>query len=604
MERYHTIVKIERIRQELQQGEFDKAYETASKINVDKLKSMSDLSLIAETYVHVGRFEEAKNYYLKIYGRTHSKRILSKLVHVYIKLGDAAKAERYLSQYDELAPKDFYRHIFRYNLYKIEGRNVHECIPVLEALKDVEYIDHWAYELAKMYHKAGEKEQCITECNDIILWFGEGKYVEKAKALKAYYNNNLHITLAGEGAKVVAEEIKRKIIVQEDNESPSEDDFMSDISKGIESVVEELTKTIEIPKSFERKKTVRKDNNQKEGKNKKEAKEVSDNKANIKVDNKSKHINDMKDIMSDEEFEKTIYELLEEELANKDDQKTEVPKEIQTLFTYPELPEDIIDFSELEELNNIIREKDISLEELLGSFLHIPLLRDQLNKSLKLICSNKINNTNIIITGDKGQNGLIMLFAKRMTKVLYNLELVKSNKVALINADKINGMELSKKKNRLMDCCIIIENAGTLNKNAVTDILSLCDEAKGSIAVILEDIKADMNQMLKKHPEVTGIFSNRINLPKYSITEWKQYLYEKFKEQDYDLDVKAESLLELKINGIINSGDGDVFELINEFARMSIKKAEKRNSELLIQLSTDLKFDSTQLMIISEEDLA
>ena len=187
MEKYQIIVKIGQIKKYLEQGECIKAATLAAEIDPKKLKSMSDLSVIAEAYFQSMQYKKARSLFLQIYEKTKSRRILAQLVHLSIKLEDAVEAEKYLSQYIEIAPNDFYQYIFRYSIDRLLNKPDEELIRDLEAIKKAEYMENWAYELAKLYHKTGDEKRCVAECSDIILWFGSGIYVEKAKALRAYY---------------------------------------------------------------------------------------------------------------------------------------------------------------------------------------------------------------------------------------------------------------------------------------------------------------------------------------------------------------------------------------------------------------------------------
>ena len=178
-------------------------------MDIKKIKNILDMNLLAEVYEANGRYEEAKDLYLNIYKKAHSRKSLFKLINILIKLNDSREAEYYFEQYERIAPDDFYNYIFRYYIEKIKGGTYESLIAILEELKKKEYIEKWAYELAKLYYKAGMEEECIRECSDIVLWFGEGTYVEKAKILRSYY--------AGEADKEwIMREFKRRSKSEED----------------------------------------------------------------------------------------------------------------------------------------------------------------------------------------------------------------------------------------------------------------------------------------------------------------------------------------------------------------------------------------------------
>ena len=187
MERYDNIVKIEEMRKLADVNQYEKAMKILETMDTGKIKALTDLSIIADVYMQNERYEEAMVVLTKVYGKTKTRRVLYQLVDLAIKRGNAVEAEDYLERYIKAAPQDSSRFIFRYCIDKLNGEPYEVLIAALEQLKEYEYYEMWAYELAKLYHKAGMKDKCVRECSDIILWFGEGIYVEKAKLLKGYY---------------------------------------------------------------------------------------------------------------------------------------------------------------------------------------------------------------------------------------------------------------------------------------------------------------------------------------------------------------------------------------------------------------------------------
>lgn len=169
----------------MEAGEYSRALELAKTVEAAKLKSAADLSVIAEAYYKNSEYETALVYFEQIYQRTQTRRILINLINLCLKLSMADMAESYLRDFEEMAPKDFYCHIFRYRIDKLRGESLDVLIYDLELLKEDNYMEDWAYELAKLYHKNGQTDQCIAECDDIILWFGSGTYVERARGLRA-----------------------------------------------------------------------------------------------------------------------------------------------------------------------------------------------------------------------------------------------------------------------------------------------------------------------------------------------------------------------------------------------------------------------------------
>ncbi len=185
---YDNFLKIKEIRRVLKVENYEKALRILDTMNLNKVKKIGDIELIVKVFIENKRYQEAFELLVDIYEKTQSRKTLYELVGLSIKSNNIEDAQRYLEEYEVLAADDFYCYIFRYMIYKKQGKPLEVLIETLENLKKKQYIEKWAYELAKLYYKAGLEEKCIKECSDIILWFAEGKYVEKAIVLKAYYS--------------------------------------------------------------------------------------------------------------------------------------------------------------------------------------------------------------------------------------------------------------------------------------------------------------------------------------------------------------------------------------------------------------------------------
>lgn len=210
MGNYESIIKVEEIRRLLSEERYEKAEQVLDTLDVAKIKQASDLSLFAEVYCKNNRFDEAYQLLVRIYEKNHTRRVLYQLVEICIQRKDIENAKEYLKEYESVEPEDFYRYVFLYKIQKMSGESIENQIETLEYLKQTEYIEQWAYELAKLYHKAGNKEKCVKECKDICLWFGEGIYVEKAKLLKLYYEDDANQPNIIEELKSKAKKSKEK----------------------------------------------------------------------------------------------------------------------------------------------------------------------------------------------------------------------------------------------------------------------------------------------------------------------------------------------------------------------------------------------------------
>lgn len=234
---YENIVKIEEMRKRMGEGDYETALKILNTMSLKKVKKTSDLSIMAEVYEKNGRYEEAIDLLQRIYEKSKTRKIVFQLTMLSIKMFHIEDAEYYFKEYQLLAPNDFYNEIFRYKIDKLKGEPYEKLIATLVALKKKEYIEKWAYELAKLYYKAGMEKECIEECSNIILWFGEGSYVEKAKMLKAYYSGETN-------KEKMIEELKRRAqlaqLEKESYDNPEKENLETQIpeSENAESLEE------------------------------------------------------------------------------------------------------------------------------------------------------------------------------------------------------------------------------------------------------------------------------------------------------------------------------------------------------------------------------
>lgn len=172
----------------LAEGNVHMAEELADSINWKRVRNANSLIKAAEVYEAVERFDDAKENLLLAYERSPIGRmIVYRLAELELRTGNFDEAMEHYEEFVEMAPNDNLKFVLKYRIYKAKGAGIEEQIQILEDLKDQEYMEEWAYELAYLYHQAGMSEKCIEACDELILWFGDGAYVEKALELKMLY---------------------------------------------------------------------------------------------------------------------------------------------------------------------------------------------------------------------------------------------------------------------------------------------------------------------------------------------------------------------------------------------------------------------------------
>lgn len=188
MDKYEYKVKVDTIKEYIGQGKYHDAAEIADGIDWRKCKSSMMLCTISDLYKVTKQYNEAKKLLLLAYEmRQGGKNVCYSLCEVCMKLNEYDQALNFYREFVQLAPKDPSRFVLQYKLYEMQGASLENRIFVLEELKREDYREKWGYELAFLYHKAGEITLCVQECDELILWFGSGKYVYKAMELKQLY---------------------------------------------------------------------------------------------------------------------------------------------------------------------------------------------------------------------------------------------------------------------------------------------------------------------------------------------------------------------------------------------------------------------------------
>lgn len=189
MDKYEYKVRAEEIKALIAEGEFAEAVKIADTIDWRRVKSVMMLCTISDLYKINRRFQESKDILLMAYERHPGGRlIVYSLCELSVKMGEYVQAIEYYKEFVQIAPKDTGRYILQYKLYEAQDVSLEERIAVLEEFKKRDYREKWAYELAYLYHRVGLETKCVEECDEMILWFGEGRYVIKALELKQLHH--------------------------------------------------------------------------------------------------------------------------------------------------------------------------------------------------------------------------------------------------------------------------------------------------------------------------------------------------------------------------------------------------------------------------------
>lgn len=612
---YENIVKIEEIRRKTDDGDYLSAQKVLDTMDIKKVKNIADLNLMAEVFSVNERYDEAAELYLKIYDKNKTRKSVYQLIDISIKRNNSSDAEYYLSKYEKIAPKDFYISVFRYKIDKLKGEPYEKLIDTLVTLKKTEYSEQWAYELAKLYYKAGMEKECIQECSDIILWFGDGIYVEKAKMLRSYYS--------GEADKdKIMEELKRRsavtglgddvLVKEEDNANgygqndleeanddlvndiytatdflteQSEEEFEVDLRKDVQSILIEEDSTLAsdmkiayLPEEADQDTFYQ------------EAMSPS----SVEEFDSSKDYDSLEEVEPQEEPSEASYQ---EEVIRSDKEQAE--KEVEETI-YRLLEEDSMD-EEDKKLSQFADELQINPDEIFGNFLHIMSIKKQIVKGLESIMQDNTKAVLMMITGTAGAGKTTM--AKDMALFLSKAGKLKSSKVAKISAEKLNTVDLDSKKETLRDCCLVIENASNLKRQTIDKLLELVQSLNGDIAVIFEENKMNMNKLFREYPKLMDLLKNRIHLPQYTVDDLMSFACACLKQQDYRLSPKAEAILRSKISHIAKKSEQHRYlEQIDNLMQEVMNCADIRTGGQLSKLASQGRLKDVEVLSILPED--
>lgn len=534
-----------------------------------------------------GDYLQAKDLLAKAYKKRKSRGIILDMLDCCLNLGELDEAEKYFDEYHRVAPNDTTTlYSYRYQLEKKKGRDVSLLITILEELKASDYIEEYAYELAKQYHKAGKTEECMEECKEIILWFGEGAYVERAKALLAYYKGEIgleEIKTAGE--RYVAEQMAKQ---QESASIGEEAGVENETTPEVETDLETDTKI--------------------ENADSEEFMPQDDPKPVDKSDAKNDSEYSEESIESEEDFLPEI-DLSEidfnvdesQEDSNKVEQKEHEIDSRESYELYePEIASEleIVKGSKLEKL---LLEKDIQIENVCKNFMRIESVRKQIIRSLEMIL-NERGRLFLVITGER-QTGKTTL-AYYLIKLLYHMDLVKHDRAAVIDAEKLNEISISDRRDEIEDCNLLIERAGDMKEKTLEELLRVFQGKKNGTCVILEDNSRNINKLLRGKEDLNRRFNNRIHLSKYSTEDLMGFAFDYIAREDYTIDKMAAEVLREKIEGIVRT-TVDEKRLVStlDLVKRVLENSERRNGTAILAMAATGQFKEGNFLVLISEDV-
>lgn len=614
IERYRAIVKLEDIRTLFESGEYDTAKAAADSIRKERLKDSSDLFLLAVLYRKCGEYALAKEFLLRIYEKKVTWHVLEELMEVCLAAKEPQEAGRYLKEYCRISKGDPRNYIYEYRIGRQMHRPDEELLPILQTLKEEEYTEKYGYELAKLYHKLGREQECMAECADLILWFGEGTYVERAKALQAYYRGELSVEEIRTNAEYQAREAREREEAERRAQEEQLRRFEEEERKAAEEAWNRRTGEPESQNGYvwgepENTEFFRRGGFAQEAWEETAAADMSE--TMWEPDGafgaaeqgsgpawEEPEVYEQISLFAPEEQpeERNEYEAVPAEAAFMSEPEVEPEPEFE--------PEEDIG-EELTEigagLSAALSAGGVVFEEALHEFAYVERVRKQVIKTLEVVITGRKRCQCLVITGEK-QSGKTTL-GTYLLKLFYALSYAKSPRVAKISAQKLNRIRIPEKKDQLRDCCLIIEEAGALSEETAAELLEFIRGADGPDAVILEDNAAAMNRLLRNYGEYNRMFNNRLHLPEYSSSEIMCFALEYIRKHDYEISNEAKKILKKKIEDTARTGQKEErLAEVMKLVKAAIENADYRNQGTILTMAAAGNLLAAGAMELAAED--
>ncbi|MBP3609151.1 MAG: hypothetical protein J6J42_02310 [Lachnospiraceae bacterium] len=591
--------KLEEIKQLMEEEDYVAAALAADDIPLQKVKSAHELNILGKAYKKNGEFAQARDIFQRSYELRCSRTTLLDIMDCCLEVRDFEGVEIYFDEYHKVSPEDkVTQYIYRYRIEKKKERDSRLLIPILEELKALQYIEKYAYELAKQYHKAGMAQKCMEECNDIILWFGFGPTVERAKALLAYYKGEISLDeIRQVGAKYqaelerqIAEERERAIqeaFRQTETEIPQEQEVQKETSPSAGVEEEQEEEEDGLSESFFMRMAEQMEEEDREAEQEEEFQETMEQ---------------MQEVPEETEQEPDEFELPEidlsclgpelEEMSSVEETENEMPEE----ETYEPKQQAAEPVSETE----ADRETE-AVDRQLKNFGRIERIRRQVVECLKKTEENQ-DALYYIVAGD-AKTGRTTL-ALSMIRLFYEFGLIKYDRTAAIDAVQLNQVSIEDYAEELQDCNLIIENAGGMTRESADGLLHFFKNSQGSTCLFFEDNVRDINKLLRAREDLDRLFDKRVQIGKYTGEDLMGFVYDYIEKEDYSIEELAAQVLRNKTEEIVKEYSNEYrLERTRKMTEVVMARVEKRTGEQLLKMAAEGKIEQGDYLVITMEDV-
>ena len=655
MDKQEFRLKTEQMFEYMKQKSYKEALDIAENMEWKKVKNVSVLNAVSEVYEANGEYQKSRDILFLAYDRApESKKIIYRLGTLALKMGELKEAMDCYEEFMTLAPKDPNGFIFKYKILKAKNAPLEEQIAVLEDFKKVEYIEKWAFELAGLYKEAGMITECLEECDDLIIWFNEGKYIYKAMELKMQYKpltplqhekymNRLSEKPVEEAvaetnveeavAETAAEDLQQDVeTVAEDKPSLSIEELVQNfqeeqkenaqmIQAELERVEQEKAQSETVESAEEDKEEILSDDVRKL------MEELEAESAEITAQKTNADSDEVVPVEAEEEDEgiklgdTQSMALVAKALANA--ATVEIPQidiPVEPTPVVPVMPLTPVNLGSSSDTGFIVQgrydleaQSEIGLKaglteeqkKLFSYFVPVHGMSEQIVKVLQAEkeCNARYGTSrigNILVVGRKGSGKTVL--AVDLVKAIQKSRKMKQGKMAIVKAEVLNKKDVTEIVEKLHGGALVIEKASRLKRKTIEDLCELMEGQTGELLVVLEDERKPIDRMLSEHPNFNKKFTSRIEVPVFINDELVTFAQTYAKENGYKIDEMGILALYSEID--ILQRDEKVITVtdVKNIMDDAIENANKPSLKKLFKKLTGNNKDESDRVILKEED--
>lgn len=546
------------VRDLIDDNQYIEALQVLDEMDLEAVESTADLNLFADLYEKAERIDKKKDIYYILYKRNHSRYVLNRLLRLVLRMGDMEEARELFLTYEMAGDVTLDTYELRYMLAKAEGASRKVLIDILQELKKEEYTEEWGYQLARLYEQEGRQQECIAECQDLILWFGEGKIVDKARDLLSRClqpdwqpPKDEEIPEPEEPEKVdmipyASEPVRVREVNWDEDEDEEEDIDEDEELEEIDELEEE--EEAEAPDDAEEAKKETAERAEESGKAPEPARELivepgleetapEETEEKPHKDKKLGALSRIRDFFHMSlELDPEFFEEEEEEAETEEEAIRERKKflsgDTQKLepVAQLEVEEERQEQLEVEAVSQPVQlevqeeKKAASVETIVEPVL-APIAED-LPEELEDISEHGISyrtlkgtilrlgrcqdRAHFVFAG--GEDRITLAVAKRVTKELNKIGYFSAGSINRIAASKLNALEITDQTDKLVGCCTLITSAPELSKKSVYDLIHCMKQYKEKIVIMFTGPFDEMDCFLSIYPELAELIDYKVRM--------------------------------------------------------------------------------------------